>query len=419
MNSARIGRALAVVLVLSACGDSGDGAPAFDTDEAHADIAEPSPPAGTPCAHMPELCEERPTIAAPSLIVPSPGLPANVRPQASNNNLDAVWHNGRLFVAFRSASHHLPRDNARLHVISTVDLETWRHEHTLHTGDDLREPNFVSLGGRLLMYFTAVKATFMDFSPLGPYVVEQGEAGWSEPRRALGRGDLIWRINVVGDRAYLHGYRGLSGVLDADVSVLFLESTDGLAWTAAGSQPAIDAGGSTESDSVFLDDGSLLAVTRNEFGDATGFGSKLCRAPAGDLSAWNCVHDPRKMDSPRLFRHDGDVYLVARRHLGNDGTFDRASDLLPREMRLFINHFAYWNAPKRCSLWKVAPDSLQVDHVLDLPGRGDTCFPEVLPLDGQRYLVFNYTSPLGGRDLTWREGQDSASHIYYSILSLP
>lgn len=79
----------------------------------------------------------------------------------------------------------------------------------------------------------------------------------------------------------------------------------------------------------------------------------------------------------------------------------------------------YWTHPKRCALWRVDAESLAVEHVTDLPSRGDTCFPEILPLSDRRYLVFNYTSPLDGPDITWQEGQMGKTSIYYSVLSMP
>ena len=37
----------------------------------------------------------------------------------------------------------------------------------------------------------------------------------------------------------------------------------------------------------------------------------------------------------------------------------------------------------------------------DVPGHGDTCYPAVIPLSRDRYLVYNYTSPLSYPDEPW------------------
>ena len=39
-------------------------------------------------------------------VVPSEGLPAEVLPDVSNNNLDVTWHDDRLFLAFRTGPSH-------------------------------------------------------------------------------------------------------------------------------------------------------------------------------------------------------------------------------------------------------------------------------------------------------------------------
>jgi hypothetical protein len=58
---------------------------------------------------------------------------------------------------------------------------------------------------------------------------------------------------------------------------------------------------------------------RNEDGDSSGFGSRVAFAPAGDLANWKLYpsnrSDPWIYESPRMFTHENEVYLVARRDL--------------------------------------------------------------------------------------------------------
>ena len=61
-------------------------------------------------------------------IVPSDGLPPEVEPMDANNNLDIAWHEGRLFLAFRTAPDHFASSDPRLYVVSTSDEQTWRYE---------------------------------------------------------------------------------------------------------------------------------------------------------------------------------------------------------------------------------------------------------------------------------------------------
>ena len=57
--------------------------------------------------------------------------------------------------------------------------------------------------------------------------------------------------------------------------------------------------------------------------------------------------------------------------------------------------------------------------MLDLPSRGDTCFASILPLNPYNYLVFNYTSPLEGDDVSWVDGQSGPTLIYTLVLTMP
>ena len=165
-------------------------------------------------------------------------------------------------------------------------------------------------------------------------------------------------------------------------------------------------------------DGSLWAVTRNEDGDASGFGSHLCRAPAEDLSAWDCPAqtDPERYDSPKMFRHEGEIYLVARRDIG--GPYDRRDtdlSLAQRRGRYLID---YSLRPKRTALYRIDRTARRVVHVMDLPGVGDTAFPSVRQTGPHSFLLANYTSPLDDPDISWLQGQTSnrGTQIYLATI---
>jgi hypothetical protein len=52
---------------------------------------------------------------------------------------------------------------------------------------------------------------------------------------------------------------------------------------------------------------------RDEDGDDTGFGSSVTFARASDLARWDvpAQSDPERHDSPRLFRHSKELYLIS------------------------------------------------------------------------------------------------------------
>jgi hypothetical protein len=177
-------------------------------------------------------------------------------------------------------------------------------------------------------------------------------------------------------------------------------------------------GGGSEADFMDLPGGGLVAVIRNEAGDSSGWGSKVCRATAAHPGSWQCRTDGRKFDSPLLFRQGAEVYLVARRHLSGNGQYDLGQRWLPAAMQTAAYQLDYWRYPKRCALWKVDADSLAVTWQADLPSRGDTCFPAVADAGEDQVAIYNYSSPVDGPDLPWLAGQLGKTLIYRSVVRL-
>lgn len=373
------------------------------------------------------------TVAAPYLeddlvqVVPGPGLPAEATVQPSANNLDIVEHDGAWFFSFRTAPSHFASAETQLHVLRSTDRETWTFETTLFLETDLREPRFLSTGDTLQLYFARLGTSSTSFEPGGALVTTRSADGtWSTPVDLFGTDDTFipWRTRWVGERAMMTGYRGGEEVYEFDglpaIEVYWLGSTDGVSWDdwTPGSGPVLVGGGS-ETDLAFTSDGAAIAVVRNEAGDEDGWGSKICRAEADALGTWTCAHDPRKYDSPLVFEHDARIWLIGRRHLTETGAYDLEMRELEHATQSLTYQASYWTEPKRCSLWEVDPHDLTVSHVLDLPSRGDTCFASILSLGGDRFEVWNYSSPVDGPDVSWVDGQTGETYIYKQTLVIP
>lgn len=388
------------------------------------------PLAVEPCALLGDACapagDAPPALTPHVQVVPSDAMPPEVESLLSHNNLDIAWHGDRLYFAFRTGVSHFASEDVVLYVVSTQDQVTWQFETKIELGTDVREPRFLSFDGRLFLYFAVLGEVPVLFEPQHAMVTEWQPCGWSEPERILPDldGFIPWRTKVVDGVPYMMGYVGGENIYQPDgepVRIYWLTTSDGRTFTPViEDRPVVIEGGASETDWVIRDDGDLVAVARNELGDAdTGWGSKICRAEAGDLGTWTCAADPRKYDSPILFRHGDEIYLIARRQVANDGNYDlMMRDRTAAEQYNAYNQ-AYWITPKRCALWRVDGDALTVEHVLDLPSAGDTCFPGVVPLEGGQYLVYNYTSPLDDPDLEWFNGQTGPTFIYRTTLSLP
>ncbi|MDG1478177.1 MAG: hypothetical protein P8R54_01235 [Myxococcota bacterium] len=367
-----------------------------------------------------------PEIRDLAVVVPGDGLPASVVPQDANNNLDIVMHDGRMFLAFRTAPSHFASAETVLYVVSTTDEQTWRYEGEFAMNTDLREPRFLSWDGRLFLYFAELGDNIADFEPHGSWASEwKGEAAWSEPVPLMAdeAGFIPWRTRTIDGVPHLIGYTGGENIYDLNgvpLSIFLLTTSDGFAWDALMTgQPVLDEGGGSEADFAILDDGRMVVVERDEAGSQLGWGSRICVAPADDWSDLQCVNDPRKYDSPLVFQQDGTVYLIGRRNLTETGHYDLGMDDLSAGEQTLQYELDYWQHPKRCSLWRVDPDALEVSLVLDLPSRGDTCFASAIRQSETEWLVYNYSSPVDGADVSWLEGQQGETFIYRMILAFP
>jgi len=325
-------------------------------------------------------------------------------------------HNGRFFLAFRTAPSHFASELAMIYIVSSEDQIQWEYEAEFHLGTDLREPRLLSMDAGLFLYFATLGTNPVDFEP-GVMMVSQynGPGDWTDPMQIYGNGFIPWRTKTVDGVPYMITYVGGGSIYDVNpqpIYVHWLTTEDGYEWVPViEGQPVVLTGGVSETDFVFLDDGSLVAVSRNEAGDEIGWGSKLCKAQADSLGDWECIHDPKKYDSPLMFKHDDDVYIIGRRNLNDTGLYDLGYDDLGHLTQHLLYELDYWIKPKRTSLWKLDTETLEVVWLADFPSKGDTCFPGIVQLDEDAFVVYNYTSPVDGPEVPWLLGQLGVTQI--------
>ncbi len=347
-----------------------------------------------------------PMVSAPRFVIPGDDLP--VTPHASNNNVSMMIAGGRTFLAWRSAPTHFASAETEMHVVSSeTGTAPWTFEATFALGTDLREPALFVQDGVLAMTFFEAGANPFGFDPRAVWRASRCSAGdWDlEP---ISEGEKVpWDVKTRDGRTLRTAYSG-DHYGDGLLSVHLEETTDaGLTWTPIGLDP-VSEGGDSEVAFEIAADGTLWAVTRNEDGDATGYGSKVCSAPAADWSDWTCseVSDPERYDSPEMIRHGGEIYVLARRDVG--GPFGPEGGLLQ-----------YSTRPKRSALYRLDTDARQVVWMQDLPGVGDTAFVSARRTGAHSWTFANYTSPLDAPDVSWLTAQASerGTGIYLADLT--
>ena len=352
-----------------------------------------------------------PVLSEPVDVVPFAAALDGIRVQAANDSLDVIAHGERTYLAFRTSASWFADADTEVHVVSAVGETRWEPEVTFSTGDDLREPRFLSFEGQLFLFVGRFGTEEADPVPLGTVVSTLVDGAWTEPVDVLDPGFIAARLHVQNGEPYMTAW-GPQGDARA---VHFLTSDDGLSWRPVRAEgAAVVTGGATETDVLFRRDGSVLAVSANPAGDELGWGSRLCGA-ASVGAAWTCVGDPRRFDGAVLFAQGSSEYLVARRNVTETGAYDLGRDDLERDLQTQLYVQDYDQQPKRCSLWRIGASDVP-DLVADFPSRGDTCAAGLLRQDAGRIAVYYHSSPIEGPDVALRVGQAGSSKIHRVVV---
>ena len=347
-------------------------------------------------------------------------LPRESKLLPSNNCVGIAYYDGRLFMGWRNAPSHFASDLTHIFIISSQDFcKTWDFENSIYMGTDMREPFFLNFQGQLIFSFFQAGTDPIAFQPQHLFrIVRNGFQDWTAPQIWGDPGEIAWELKVRNGKAWMTSYIGnhyRAG--PSDISVRFKSSTDGFNWTPVyPSDHAVYTGGVSEVGYDFDQNQNLWAVGRNEDGDTSGFGSFLANASSDRLGDWQmpATANPNRYDSPRMFRHGKDLYLVARHDLGTP--YGDILKKVPYDLRKWLLLAEYSvAAPKRTALYKINTVTKNVDWLYDLPSAGDTAFPSILRLGADSFLIANYTSPLEHTKWNWTTGQTSkeGTDVYF------
>lgn len=375
-----------------------------------------------------------------TFVVPNASFPASVSFELSNNCVGLGSFNDVLFLGFRTAPFHFASNLTRIYIVSSVDGGVhWDEEAVVELHSDAREPHFLLMPDNTFVFsFFQAGTDPLAFEPVTPWrMYYQGPRKWSAPEKWGQAHEVPWQLGVFNGTAFATSYEGshYSILNRPDVYVFFNQSTDGRTWTPLNAtRPGpngttvgghVYEGGVSEVGWEFSLDGTFWAVMRNEDGDTSGWGSRIARAQAGTLGRWDLF--PRNQsneniyESPRMFRHGDELFLVARRD--NAGVYwNHSWDGLPWEVEHDLILAEYSLRPHRTSVWHLNrgdPDhgvDPVLEYLFDIPGCGDTAFPSILRIGKHTYLVANYTNPPAlCPNWPWIEGQlsPSGSQIYF------
>lgn len=321
-------------------------------------------------------------------------LPADLEVMDSCNNIDAVRHEGTYYLGFRTAPSHFASDRTLMHILRSDNGKKWTKESTIAMGSDLREPRFLSLNGQLFFYFFRGGADWEKFEPQEMYMMEKTKKGWSEPEEFGEPGFVPWRARTHNGKGYLSAYYGRDIYETGEIGRAFLlQSDDGKNWQQFSED--IREARVEELEFIFDEQGEIWGTVRFE-GEGGGI------VHAADAKHFDLHKTSQKYDSALLFNHDGEMYLIARRNPSG-----------------INNLYLYSMTEKRTALYHVDRKNMNIEFLFDLPSHGDTAFPALAPIDANRFLLYNYSSPLeGDRDYAWCRGQINPTHIYLQEMKI-
>jgi hypothetical protein len=362
-----------------------------------------------------------PKLSDPFWLIPSDFLPEGVEPLNSNNNVSITIFKHRLYLAFRTGPTHFASKKTGIYIISTEDGVKWKKEKEIFMGRDVREPFLIPINGMLHFYCFGAGTKMTAFEPqFIDHYVSDGSGHWTEPTKTLTKGEVHWSIKNRRGSTYMTSYTGSHYELKgpSEVRLFFKETKDGETWKSLNDTGAVYFGGVSETAWEFDKKGNLWAVTRLEDGDKTGFGSHVAFAPYNNLGKWEFpdTADWRCFMSPKMFRHGDELYLIGRRHLGKEA-FGRAGRDKKMSVQRRRNWISYSLSPKTTALFRINKKTRRVEHVMDLPGAGDTAFPSIIRLGEHRFLVANYTSPIDHQNRDWLMGQLGKTKIYLQLIN--
>lgn len=351
-------------------------------------------------------------------VVPGPGLPPQVKCLRSNNNLDLIQFDGRIFLAFRTAPTHFAGTKTHMYIVSTKDQKAWDYEAEVFMGTDMREPRLLAVNGKLMFYYFQAGKSMVSFTPQHIFAMERkGPGDWTKPKPVFDNGCVLWRSKTINGKAYLTTYCGEGEYTggNSGIKISLLTTEDGYNFTPVNPKHQVISTGGSETDFEIDRNGDLYGVIRNEAGDGKNWNSKVCKAPASDLANWQCVDTTYKPDSPLVFKHGDDIYVIGRRSL--DGAFDKGDRWLPQSTQSLYYMARYWWTKKRTTLYKLDKASLKLEPVLDFPSKGDTSFAGLIQQDENHYLMYNYSSAPEGKDRVWMSGQLHKTFIYSTVIT--
>jgi hypothetical protein len=315
---------------------------------------------------------------------------------AHNSNTDLIYWKNSFYLAHQASVAHFGNEKSRLLVKKSPDAHHWEAVAEFPVpGEELRDPKFAAIGDRLFLY--ALRNRTWNPEPYTTtYTVSPDGSAWTPLVDVQPEGWLFWHPETFDSVTwYAPAYLHLHG------EAILLKTGDGINWSVVSQ---IHKGDRIDETALhFLPDGRMIVTGRLE-GSESIWGhpqaATLIATASPPYSDWNRAKSRlTRLDGPRLFRHDGQMYAVGRFQPAKTAPLSKQGSVLCK---------------KRTSLFLVKEDGLT--YLSDLPSAGDTAYAGVAIFGNEAYVCY-YTSRID-RDYPWIAGMIGATDIRMAKISL-
>ena len=195
-------------------------------------------------------------------------------------------------------------------------------------------------------------------------------------------------------------------------TALLLRTTDGITWST---HSTIFSGNVERADETaihFLNDGSMLAVSRLEAGSSI-FGSEqagtfIANSPP-PFTAWTRSNRSAvtRLDAPNLFSVQNRLYALGRSQPRVTSSSGGSATPVSRQ-----KHGSVFGR-KRTALFQIDEKALGLVHLTDFPSSGDTAYAGVVVNNGKVFVSYYTNDPHW--DYSWLLGMLLPSRIQISM----
>lgn len=284
---------------------------------------------------------------------------------------DLIRFKDQWYCAFREGNAHMSPD-ASLRILTSSDGLVWTPVALLSsTIADLREAKLAIMPDGRLMLTTAAafnQSAGLRFHSFASFSADGKQ--WSEPVK-IGEPDMwLWRVTWHDGIAYSIGYKTIA----PNQFVRLYRSLDGVNFEPL-VRDLFNRGRPSEGSIIFLEDGTALALLRQEMATAQ-LGS------AGPpFQTWKWKEVGMYLGAPNLLRLSDGRIVAAGRLLDKDGN-------------------------QRTSLLWLDPQAGKLTEFFTLPSGGDTSYPGLVFHDGLLWISY-YSS------------HEGTASIYLATVKLP